>query len=182
MVDPLVLSYMTDKLVHSSYNKGNICLNESRGFAGGCVPTMVGFFGAEVRMPANAYDTIIMANTIEHCQNAMAILQNIWISLKPGGHLVFGEEFSSSAAGTDFCHPLRITFKFYHMWLTQNFGEAGIKLFVACRQNVGRTELCSGAPRGPAYEAAVQLTAYAVAQKPPSHRFRSHSWHLAGVG
>ena len=169
MIDPLAFTYVTDALVHSSYKKGSICLNQSRGFAGGCIPTMVGSFGAEVPMPASAYDTVIIANTIEHCQDAMDILQNIWNSLRPGGYLVFGEEVASVNARTDLCHPLRITFKFYHMWLNKSF-RGGIKLFAACGAGSGwvtegRPDLCQDAPRGHLHSAAVQNTVYAIAQK-----------------
>ena len=36
-------------------------------------------------------DTVIMVNTIEHCTNTIAILENLRRSLRPGGHLVLAE-------------------------------------------------------------------------------------------
>ena len=94
------------------------------------VHTMIGSFGAEVSMPAAAYDTIIMVNTIEHCKNAITILENIWNSLRPGGDLIFGEESTSvQVVGTNLCHPLRITFKFYQKWLEESFKDS-IKLII----------------------------------------------------
>ena len=124
---------------------------------------MVGSFGAEVSLPVAAYDTIIIANTIEHCQNAMIILQNIWNSLRSGGYLVFGEEFSHPRAHTDLCHPLRVSSKFYLMWLNVTF-QGGIKLLAACGHRIGGV-LCDSAPRDVLHKSSISNTVYAIAQK-----------------
>ena len=72
-------------------------------------------------MAWHRYDTAIMMNTIEHCSNAIAILDNIWQSLKPGGILVFAEEYANphKLATTSVCHPLRITKQFYMHFFQQ---------------------------------------------------------------
>ena len=38
-----------------------------------------------------------MVNTIEHCTNTIAILENLRRSLRPGGHLVLAEEYVNLA-------------------------------------------------------------------------------------
>ena len=102
----------------TSYPNGSLCVRSSPGWAGGCVPTLLAPFGAEeTAFPPNGYDTIIMLNTIEHCQDALAILHNIYSSLKPGGTLIFSEEVAESMQ-TNQCHPLRLQLAFYREFLS----------------------------------------------------------------
>ena len=168
-IDPLATTYMTDAKVKSSYKNGLLCLNQTAGYAGGCIPALVGSFGAETPMPTAAYDTVIMVNTIEHCMNAIAIFENLRRSLRPGGHLVLAEEFIDKPHGpTNQCHPLRIAAAFYEMFLNKTFGGLGqLKLYANCGERRGRLDLCDTAPKGAPYVPAVQHTVYAIGQMPP---------------
>lgn len=40
------------------------------------------------------YDTVVMMNVLEHCEDAVAILTNIYASLKHGGIFVFMDRFN----------------------------------------------------------------------------------------
>lgn len=192
LLDPLAFTYMTDPKVLVSYPGSRFCLNQTAGFAGGCIPTLIGTFGAEIVLQAAAYDTIIMVNTIEHCQNALVIFENIRRSLKPGGHLVLAEEFSPDSstykkqtntsanlgnaltqrqvrpAKTNICHPLRITARFYDMFLNAVF-RGNIKHMVQCGNVIPPHTLPNicNLPRGPSYRIASAMfnTIYAIAQK-----------------
>ncbi|CAN0374206.1 unnamed protein product, partial [Ectocarpus fasciculatus] len=113
-VDPHIVSYLA--LPHVSFPGGKLCLPRSKAFAGGCIEILLGNFGAERAVYApHSYDTVIMVNTIEHCSDAVAVMHNIYTALKPGGYLVFAEEYAveDQLQVTDQCHPLRITKLFY---------------------------------------------------------------------
>ena len=124
-VDPLIISYLS--LPHVSFPDGRLCLPRSKAFTGGCVDILMGNFGAEQAVYAPAsYDTVIMVNTIEHCSDAVAIMHNIYTALKPGGYLVFAEEYvdEGQLQVSDQCHPLRVTKKFYDFYFRKYFNNS----------------------------------------------------------
>ena len=86
-----------------------------------CIPTVMANFGAEVPFPKHAYDTVIMMNVIEHCADARLVMKNLYNAIKPGGYIVFGEEFAQQNAPSDKCHPLRITEKFFREFIERGF-------------------------------------------------------------
>ena len=44
-----------------------------------------------------------MMNVIEHCQDAVEIMHNAWLALRPGGIFIFAEEYSHPNSPTDPC-------------------------------------------------------------------------------
>ena len=49
-------------------------------------------------------------------------MDNLYHALKPGGYLVFAEEFASKAGSASHkCHPLRVTEDFFREFLELNF-------------------------------------------------------------
>lgn len=125
MIDPLITEYISNPKIQTTYQSGNICVNKSSGWGGGCIQTYLAAFGGEYPLPREHYDTVIMINTIEHCQDAVKVLDNIYRALKPGGVLVFGEEFTSKEQllGNDKRHPIRITREFYEFYLNTFYGS-----------------------------------------------------------
>ena len=62
---------------------------EVRGFEG---RTLIINAGAErLDVFDQAFDTLMMINVIEHVENGIRILRNIYNALKPGGLLIFNE-------------------------------------------------------------------------------------------
>lgn len=66
-----------------------------------------------------------MVNTIEHCNDAVKVFDNIYRALKPGGTFIFGEEYALFGAlqENNQCHPLRITKEFYDHYLATFYGD-----------------------------------------------------------
>ena len=139
--DPLLVSYLKEAKAPSFNQEGQLCLastdswdsrvTESDGTMNpdktGCIPTGFHTYGAEVPFQRHAYDTVIMMNVIEHYADARLILKNLYEALKPGGYLVFGEEYVPYMdAPSNLCHPLRITEKFF-----REFIETGFEPFFA---------------------------------------------------
>ena len=56
------------------------------------------------------YDTLISINVIEHVQDAFQYLTGLYVSLKPGGLLIFHDRYYSNLQITDgdIYHPVRI--------------------------------------------------------------------------
>ena len=53
------------------------------------VPTYLVNAGAEAPLFREQFDSLLIINVLEHVQNAFAVLDNVWASLKPGGILIF---------------------------------------------------------------------------------------------
>jgi SAM-dependent methyltransferase len=127
--DPLLFSYTREAKATSWNENGQLCLASTESWDassnGGCVPTIMAPFGAEKRFPRHAYDTVIMMNVIEHCRDARLVLQNLYESLKPGGWLVFGEEYENTGNGigatSNLCHPLKIHKRFFEEFIDMGF-------------------------------------------------------------
>lgn len=85
------------------------------------------------------YDTVVMMNVLEHCEDAVAILTNIYASLKHGGIFVFmdrfnfddvspgarGDAWRAAATGAPYgyttVHPLTFTRSFYERHLNSTY-------------------------------------------------------------
>ena len=115
LVDPLLDQYMANPNITTSFEKGALCIKDR------CLPTQLLSTTAEALTSGHTqrYDTIILVNTLEHTENAVQILHNVYSFLKPGGILVFGEEFASmlQLQTVDVCHPIRITRALYDEYL-----------------------------------------------------------------
>eukprot|EP00956_Cyclotella_meneghiniana_P000967 scaffold1144_cov22-Cyclotella_meneghiniana.AAC.1 len=124
MIDPLVSEYIRNPKIQTTYQNGNICVDKTAGWGGGCIQTYLASFGGEDPLPKEQYDTAIMVNTIEHCKDAVKVFDNIFRSLKPGGVFIFGEEFASEnqLERNNQCHPIRITQEFYKFYLNTFYG------------------------------------------------------------
>jgi SAM-dependent methyltransferase len=120
--DPLALSYIANPKVVTSYDEHQFCIPPRR-----CWPVTLLRVGAEVPFQAEAYDTVIMMNVLEHCKDAVAVLSNVYHALRPGGLLVFSESVYSpgSLPQSDACHPLRITAKFFQYYMDTFFKRGG---------------------------------------------------------
>ena len=106
LVDPLLNVYMGSQNITTSYPTGKLCSHN-----GSCIPTTLLATSGETRLPRLYYDAAILVNTLEHCQNAVAVLNNIYHALKSNGILVFGETFATAwqLRENDKCHPIRPT-------------------------------------------------------------------------
>ena len=67
------------------------------------------------------YDTLISINVIEHVQDAFQYLTGLYVSLKPGGILIFHDRYYSNAQITDgdIYHPIRIKQKVLDHFLSR---------------------------------------------------------------
>lgn len=125
LLDPLVAEYVSNPKIQSSYQTGSLCVDASPGWDGGCIKTYLASFFGEDPLREEAYDTVIMINTVEHCIDGVRVFDNIYKSLKPGGILVLGEEYASENHLNEFknvCHPIRITEKFFRFYLEEFYG------------------------------------------------------------
>jgi SAM-dependent methyltransferase len=116
LVDPLLDEYMSNPNISTSYSNGKLCLpNES------CIPTTLHSTMGESPLPACHFDTAILVNTLEHCSNAIAVLNNVYRSLKCEGILIFGESFATDRQlrGNDKCHPIQPTKVFLEEYLDE---------------------------------------------------------------
>ena len=104
LVDPLLHVYLSNPNITTSFTSDKLCVK------GQCISTKLHPVAAEAFVTKQRYDTIILVNTLEHTENAVQIMHNIWVLLKKGGILVFGEEYSTSLQlqVADPCHPIRI--------------------------------------------------------------------------
>jgi SAM-dependent methyltransferase len=120
LVDPLIQEYSTNTNIHSSYPKGILEVN------GINIPTTLIEAGGEEPLPFAHYDTAILVNTLEHCSNAVMVLNNVYECLKPGGILIFGESFAREMEllASDACHPIQLTHTFLVDYLCNYQGVA----------------------------------------------------------
>lgn len=120
LVDPLIQEYSTNTMIHSSYPSGVLEVN------GVEIPTTLIEGGGEATLPVAHYDTAILVNTLEHCSNAVMVLNNVYECLKPGGILIFGESFASEMEilASDACHPIQLIHTFLMDYLGNYRGVA----------------------------------------------------------
>lgn len=118
LVDPLLDEYLSNPNITTSFNEKELCVNNK------CISIKLHSITAESFHSERFYDTIILVNTLEHTENAVSILHNIYALLKSGGILVFGEEFATSfqLQIADPCHPIRIQRALFEEYL-ELFGE-----------------------------------------------------------
>ena len=120
LVDPLLDEYLSNANITTSYNKKELCVKDK------CTPVMLLSMTGEALASERRglYDTVILVNTLEHTENAVQILHNIYTLLKPRGILVFGEEFATlfQLQIADPCHPIRIQRQLFDEYLSL-FGE-----------------------------------------------------------
>jgi SAM-dependent methyltransferase len=86
---------------------------------------------AEDFLLAEAYDLVVMINGIEHCQDGIQVLHNLYHAVKPGGILVWHERTFDDYRGVPFVaeeglldfvfHPLRLKTKFWEWFLMSHF-------------------------------------------------------------
>lgn len=81
LLDPMIMEYV--KLPNCAYSTGSL---RNR-------PVSFITAGGEMIRGGESYDTVIMINGIEHCQDAIQVLHNVYFSLKPGGVLILSESF-----------------------------------------------------------------------------------------
>lgn len=77
------------------------------------------------------YDTVIMINGIEHCQDAVAVLNSLYHAIKPGGYLIWHENNFETYIGNPYLlhpnlldyifHPIRIKRNLWDWYLHQHF-------------------------------------------------------------
>lgn len=113
LVDPLIHEYILNPKVTTSYPDGKLCVQ------GSCIDTILKSSPGEEPLPFQQYDMAILVNTLEHCENAIKVLDNVYQSLKPGGILIFGESVTTprKLQKTDACHPIQVTWKFFAEYL-----------------------------------------------------------------
>jgi SAM-dependent methyltransferase len=121
LVDPLIQEYATNTNIHSSYPKGILEVNN-----GVHIPTTLIEARGEELLPVAQYDTAILVNTLEHCSNAVMVLNNVYECLKPGGILIFGESFAREMEllSSDACHPIQLMHTFLMEYLANYQGVA----------------------------------------------------------
>jgi SAM-dependent methyltransferase len=132
--DPMLLDYIKNLKVHTSFNETTFCWTHKwEANAGGCVPVTLLNVGAEEPFKAEAYDTIIMMNVIEHCSDAFAIFSNLYHALKPGGVLVFSDSVGDKdtiSKESDTCHPIQVNLEFYDHYFKKYFIERGAEVLL----------------------------------------------------
>lgn len=114
LVDPLLDEYLSNPNITTSFDRKELCVKNS------CIPVTLLSSTAEALDPnQRQYDTIILVNTLEHTENAVTILHNIYHLLKPRGILVFGEEYATrmQLETADACHPIRIQRRLFDEYL-----------------------------------------------------------------
>merc|ERR1711968_424551 len=85
IMDPAANSYQRD-VVTNVYKMGNV-----EGFEG---KTTVIASGAEnLDVFVESFDTLMMVNVLEHVQNGIRSLRNVWNALKPGGLIIFNDRW-----------------------------------------------------------------------------------------
>lgn len=125
--DPLVITYVREASQVSFPNETNfqLCPSTWKNFptkGRPCIETTLDPRPAEKPYPAESFDTAVMLNVLEHVFDAVAVLNNLCSSLKPGGLLVFQEEFfEHPERHIDKCHPIKVTLPFYREFVDDNF-------------------------------------------------------------
>ena len=83
LVDPLMTHYLTH--VDGCNFKTGKLLNRH--------PALIVQAGGEDVDFHQSFDTVVMMNVLEHCVNAIHVLQNMHNAVKPGGLLIFSERW-----------------------------------------------------------------------------------------
>lgn len=116
LVDPLLEEYLSNPNITTSFDRKELCVKDT------CIPVKLLYITGEALSSSSEelYDTIILVNTLEHTENAVIILHNIYTLLRPGGVLVFGEEYATSfqLQVADPCHPIRIQRQLFDEYLS----------------------------------------------------------------
>lgn len=106
---------------------------------------------AEDFVQSEAYDTVIMINTIEHCQNGAEVLHNLYHSIKPGGILIWHERAFELYEGKPYVyhsnlldfmfHPLRLKQRFWQWFISEHFTQLYFKVEEDTTQQPSQTML-----------------------------------------
>lgn len=127
LVEPMAERYMKH-VTGCTYSDGKL-LNFST--------TIVAKSGEEF-LRSEHFDTVISMNVIEHVQDALVFLQNIYDSIKDGGVLIWHERYylkpeaADCTLGTYILHPIRIT-----KYVVEAFLRLFQPLFLNTRQTFG---------------------------------------------
>lgn len=106
LADPLMIFYHTH-VPSCPYKDGSLL-----GF-----PTQFVASGGEELFFRGEYDTVIMMNVLEHCRDALKVLENMHTAVKPGGTLIFSERWydtkwvkyeDNKQAFWDVMHPINV--------------------------------------------------------------------------
>jgi len=106
LADPLMIFYHNN-VPSCSYSSGSLL-----GF-----PTNFIAAGGEDLFLRSEYDTVIMVNVLEHCRDALSVLENLHRSVKTGGILIFSERWYdikwdgytlTQRAFWDVMHPINV--------------------------------------------------------------------------
>ena len=113
LLDPLMREYTSNPKIETSYPNSSLQVN------GRTVPTTLVAAQGEEPLSITHYDTVILVNTLEHCSNAVVVLNNVYQSLKAGGILIFGESFAREMEllSSDACHPIQLIKTFFMEYL-----------------------------------------------------------------
>ena len=127
LVDPLIHEYLRHPNISTSYHSnGTMCVKPT-----GCIPTVLLPLTAEEQfvpssLESKLFDTVILVNTLEHCVDAVRVLERTYRKLRPGGVLVFGEGYTSAQqlamlSDDDKCHPIQLYQEFFESYLHKHF-------------------------------------------------------------
>jgi SAM-dependent methyltransferase len=85
LLEPGALSYMRD-VKTCVYSSGHL-----PGFAGKTIIINAG--GEHLNLLESTADTLVIVNVLEHVQNAISLLRNVFNALKPGGTIIFNDRW-----------------------------------------------------------------------------------------
>jgi SAM-dependent methyltransferase len=99
--------------VTTSYPDGKLCVQES------CIDTILKSSRGDEALPFQQYNMAILVNALEHCENVIKVLNNVYQSLKQGEILIFGEGVTTQnkLQRTDACHPIQVTWNCFAEYL-----------------------------------------------------------------
>jgi SAM-dependent methyltransferase len=119
LVDPLIQEYFRNPRITTSYPSGKLEVNNST-----ILTTILAQGGETLSLPLNSFDVIILVNTLEHCANAVTLMNLVYQFLQPNGILVFGESFAMERelGNHDVCHPIQLTREFLLQYLEKFSG------------------------------------------------------------
>jgi SAM-dependent methyltransferase len=92
-------------------------------------PTTIITKGGEAMPIDKQYDTVVMINVLEHCQDAFKVLENLYVLVKPAGYLVFHDKVWDKYTGVPpgnkasdkshfTLHPIRVKTPLIESFLT----------------------------------------------------------------
>ncbi len=140
LLDPNLFDYIRD-VPGCTYSSG--ALREPPPQPGGAPgrtwPVTLVSAGAEAPLFTGAFDTLLMLNVLEHVQDALAVLHNVWGSLRRGGVVILSENawngfnFSAQEDLNNRLHPVRISTALLERFFAQ-FEQVYLKreTFCAC--------------------------------------------------